>query len=250
MWGPIMLVLHGFHAFNKRYKIYKKLFFLGLIYLAFRPVTLTADFTKTFKGMICHKIRDFMADFSNSQILNPEVIKFKILSESRETNADWSYEVYYEEYFENLPAIFTNSATGRYHVFQESKDKKDFYFINSTHLTCMISNYFCLETHGSDMFHVKPKNDSFDIWQDLSPWELELVKLHYGESIFYNWGRCILEETIEYQCPTLLIPLCMSEVNKQRPKVLDNLKTYLQSRKKYKISHQLLEGIKQKLQND
>ena len=63
MWGPIMLVLHGFHAFNKRYKIYKKLFFLGLIYLAFRPVTLTADFTKTFKGMICHKIRDFMADF-------------------------------------------------------------------------------------------------------------------------------------------------------------------------------------------
>ena len=63
MWGPIMLVLHGFHAFNKRYKIYKKLFFLGLIYLAFRPVTLTANFTKTFKGMICHKIRDFMADF-------------------------------------------------------------------------------------------------------------------------------------------------------------------------------------------
>lgn len=116
----------------------------------------------------------------------------------------------------------------------------------------MISNYFCLETHGSDMFHVKPKNDSSgsDIWQDLSPWELELVKLHYGESIFYNWGACILEETIEYQCPTLLIPLCMSEVNKQRPKVLDNLKTYLQSRKKYKISHQLLEGIKQKLHND
>ena len=67
---------------------------------------------------------EFVYDFSNSQILNPEVIKFKILSESRESNADWSYEVYYEEYFENLPAIFTNSATGRYHVFQESKDKK------------------------------------------------------------------------------------------------------------------------------
>ena len=67
---------------------------------------------------------EFVYDFSNSQILNPEVIKFKILSESRESTADWSYEVYYEEYFENLPAIFTNSATGRYHVFQEFKDHK------------------------------------------------------------------------------------------------------------------------------
>ena len=95
----------------------------------------------------------------------------------------------------------------------------------------MISNYFCLETHGIDKFHINPT-------------------VILRESLFYNWSDCILEETIEYQCPTLLIPLCMSEVNKQRPKVLDNLKTYLQSRKKYKISHQLLEGIKQKLQND
>ena len=40
---------------------------------------------------------EFVYDFSNSQILNPEVINFKILSESRETNADWSYEVYYSK---------------------------------------------------------------------------------------------------------------------------------------------------------
>ena len=96
----------------------------------------------------------------------------------------------------------------------------------------MISNYFCLETHGIDKFHINPT-------------------VILRESLFYNWSDCILEETIEYQCPTLLIPLCMSEVNKQRSKVLDNLKIHLRRLKKYKISIQLLPGMTQKLiQND
>ena len=45
---------------------------------------------------------------------------FDILFESHEANGDWNYEVYYEEYFENLPAIFKNSAFGQYHVSQEN----------------------------------------------------------------------------------------------------------------------------------
>ena len=137
---------------------------------------------------------------------------FDILGESFEANGDWNYRVYYEEYFEYLPSIFKNSAFGNYHVFQDnkvmkhiypipiySKDKKqfdiffqEFYFINSTHLTCMIPNYFCLETQAHEKFHEKSSG-------------------------------CVLEETINYQCPTVLYPLCKYEVYSQRSKVLNNL---------------------------
>ena len=78
---------------------------------------------------------------------------------------------------------------------------QDIFIVKSTHRTCMIPswNWFCLDTLAQDIF----EDDADDK------------------------NNCILRETIEYDCPLILVPLCQAEVNSQRPKVQDNLHNFL-----------------------
>ena len=90
-----------------------------ILIMFMKPIILKASFKKSLTNVKCYDAWDYMADFSKYSLLNPEVIKFDILKEEHEITGKWIYEVYYEEYFENLPRLFTNSAVGRYEVFKE-----------------------------------------------------------------------------------------------------------------------------------
>ena len=78
----------------------------------------------------------------------------------------------------------------------------------------MIPNYFCLETQAHEKFYEK----SSGLRTELHLPENAVPGLRLPES------GCKLEETINYECPILLYPLCKSEVYSQRSKVLHNLK--------------------------
>ena len=128
-------------------------------------------------------------------VLNPEVIDFEILGESHGINGEWKYGVKYSEHFEHLPNFFENIATANYQVTEDTKLST--YKIVSQHKTCMIPklDLFCLNTEAFDEFKAN-KNDEYS---------------------------CIIEETIDYECPLALIPLCKAELLSQRTKVLNNL---------------------------
>ena len=92
---------------------------ISILIIVLKPIILKASFNKSLTNVKCYDAWDYMADFSKYPSLNPEVIKFDILKEEHEITGKWIYEVYYEEYFENLPKMLTNSAVGKYEVFKE-----------------------------------------------------------------------------------------------------------------------------------
>ena len=129
--------------------------------------------------------------------LNPALKSFDISDESHGPKGQWNYGVYYTEYFELLPKFMENSAVAKYQVIRENRNS---YKIDSQHVTCMIPtlNWFCLETKAQDKFITTTSKKN-----------------------------CKIEETINYECPLILIPLCRAELTSQRRKVLSNLKNQL-----------------------
>ena len=89
------------------------------ILMFLKPITLKFSSKKSLTNVKCYDAWDFMADFSKYPSMNPEIIKFDILKEEHEITGKWIYEVYYEEYFENLPKFLTNSAVAKYEVYRE-----------------------------------------------------------------------------------------------------------------------------------
>ena len=92
-------------------------FTLSVIYFGFwKPIVLQSVFQETVDNVKCKSVWDFMADFSNNKILNPELKYFDILDESHGANGEWIYGVHYTEFFEHLPSFMENSAIGRYYI--------------------------------------------------------------------------------------------------------------------------------------
>lgn len=174
----------------------KQLFYFTIIstviYVGFfRPILLRNEFKERIENVQCRDVWDFMADFSNMKMLNPELKHFEILDEEHDrVNGDWKYGVFYTEYFEHLPRFMENSAIGHYQVTKSDQN----FVIKSEHVTCMIPivNWYCLQTFAQQDFMTSNED-------------------------------CFVQEDIRYQCPLFLVPLCRAELNSQRRKVLGNL---------------------------
>ena len=83
------------------------------LYFAFlHPVPLRGEFGQKIENVQCKNVWDFMADFNNLAILNPEMKRFEILDEAHGLRGEWSYGVLYTEFFEYLPSFLENSAIG------------------------------------------------------------------------------------------------------------------------------------------
>ncbi|XP_023341874.1 uncharacterized protein LOC111711700 isoform X2 [Eurytemora carolleeae] len=167
-------------------------FFIGLlaIYFLFRTVTRRTIFKVSLPHVTPNKVWDFMADFSNQQILNPGIFKFQVEKDSSGHN-EWNYAVRYWEYYENIP-VFTNSALGHFRVYQ---DNNEGLMIASDHVTCLLSfNIWCLQTTSKQSFR------------------------------FEGTGSLVTEVT-DWQCPYILVSVCRGEVETQRSKVFSNLES-------------------------
>ena len=98
------------------------------------------------------------------------------------------YRVWYTELYEHIPWL-TNSAEG---VVTLTQDEGTHQMI-SDHLTCLLPlDLWCLRSHAIDTF--RQHND-----------------------------QTKMTEVIHVDCPWLLVPLCTSELNTQRSKVLGNI---------------------------
>merc|ERR1712115_226512 len=142
------------------------------------------------------EVRDFMADFSNMNYLNPFLFEFHILEEAKDTEAEgleeaWQYKVQYSEQYETIP-LLTNTATAEYKVYQEPSSED--LVISSEHTTCLLPlSMWCLVTQAHNRF------------RSLGP-------------------HTQVQEVVNFSCPWLLLPICWAEIESQRTKVLDNLR--------------------------
>ena len=140
------------------------------------------------------EVWEFMADFSNQKILNPKLLYFQILSDN--TNKlrkgyAWTYSVRYTELFETIP-FGTNTAVGNFSIFQDQKLQD--LVIMSEHVTCLLPREtWCLHTLAENRFR------------------------------FEQTGTEVTE-VVNYSCPWALQPICTSEIDSQRKKVLNNLR--------------------------
>jgi len=134
---------------------------------------------------------EFVADFSNMKILNPTILDFTIIAESG--NYDhWKYSTEYTEKLSHWPHL-ANYATAHFQV--KASAKKDIYYINSVHRTCLIMGFYCLDSES---------------------------EFKFSKSNHTNGSIC--EESIIYQCPVFLASFCRREVLFQRTAIMNNLK--------------------------
>ena len=124
---------------------------------------------------------------SNSSALK---MFYRELSAKLEGDTQWSYAVEYEEYFTNLPKFMTNVNRGVYRFETYGNERE------------------CFSVHNTDyMFGFK-------------------IETQHHLIFVADGTQTLLKETIDYECPVALLPLCYLEVEAQRPKVLGRIKNW------------------------
>ncbi|XP_028140982.2 uncharacterized protein LOC114335027 [Diabrotica virgifera virgifera] len=133
---------------------------------------------------------EFVADFSNMKYLNPTIIDFNILEESG--NYDhWKYTTEYMENLSHWPYL-PNKAVAHFNI--KASPKKDLYYINSLHSTCLFQGLYCLNAESEFKFSHNNRTKG---------------------------TTC--EETVKYECPRILSFFCRREVIYQRNAIMSNL---------------------------
>ncbi|KAL3285092.1 hypothetical protein HHI36_019216 [Cryptolaemus montrouzieri] len=143
-----------------------------------------------------NEVWEFVADFSNMKYLNPTIEDFKIIDEKGNYN-HWQYTVQYKESLSHWPYL-PNYAEAKFSI--KANSQKDRFFINSLHVTCLLSNFLCLSS------------------------ESEFIFTHMNKS-----AGTVCEENIHYQCPSIFSKFCKREVRYQRDAIMKNLKNKFQS---------------------
>ncbi|CAG9860606.1 unnamed protein product [Phyllotreta striolata] len=133
---------------------------------------------------------EFVADFSNMKFLNPTIISFNILKESGNYE-HWKYTTEYYEKLSHWPYL-PNYSVAHFNV--KASPKKDVYFINSVHQTCLFMGYYCLNSESEFKFY------------------------HSNSS-----KGALCEEFVRYECPFILSSFCRREVQYQRNAIMNNL---------------------------
>ncbi|XP_060520276.1 uncharacterized protein LOC132698302 [Cylas formicarius] len=134
---------------------------------------------------------EFVADFSNMKYLNPTVIDFVITDEAG--NYDhWKYTAEYTEKLSHWPYL-PNVAVADFEV--KTSPKKEKYFINSVHRTCLFLGLYCLNSESEFTFATNNRTKG-----------------------------SVCEESVTYECPVILSSFCKREVQYQRNAIMNNLR--------------------------
>ena len=158
-----------------------------------------------------------MVNFTNAMKYN----KFEINHRDRllKNNQTWSYRVWYEEYYQYLPAILTNKNEGHFIMSRISSSGRNG--------KSGIKDY-------NDTKHVESKEDlDEELLQVESYHETEFlpgrpistkaINLFKKETKNEKESGTLVMETLYYTTPLLFLPLAIAEVEAQRPKVLKTL---------------------------
>ena len=176
-------------------------------------------------------------NFTNFFILEPQLIRYKLISEFNgvsmepvpesitynefqsihqhrllHSNRNWSYLVWYEEYYQHLPSFLTNKNHGHYimHGMKTKYEGREDSFVQvggenkGTEKEFQVSSY-----HETDFLPGRP----------ISSRAINVLK-HVTR--FGVKGTLVIEDLF-YSSPVLFLPLAVAEVETQRPKVLNAL---------------------------
>ena len=166
-----------------------------------------------------NKVFSVFSNFTNLFILEPNLIRFKLLAEvngeevtyvSKERrynefevdyqdvllnkNQSWGYKVWYEEFYQYLPSILTNKNEGEYVMSRDHKSE-DTFIITSHHTTEFLPG---------------------------RPISTKCVNL-LSNAIKEGVSGTLVTENLYYESPILFVPIAYAEVEYQRPKVLKAL---------------------------
>ena len=176
-------------------------------------------------------------NFTNFFILEPQLIRYKLISEfngvSMEpvpesitynefqpvhqdrllaSHRNWSYLVWYEEYYQHLPSFLTNKNHGHYVMHgMETKYEGREDSLNQvggenkdTETDFQVSSY-----HETEFLPGRPiSSRAINIFKPV---------IRFGVN-----GTLVIEDLF-YSSPVLFLPLAVAEVETQRPKVLNAL---------------------------
>ena len=176
-------------------------------------------------------------NFTNFFILEPQLIRYKLISEfngvSMEpvpetikynefqpvhqdrllaSHRNWSYLVWYEEYYQHLPSFLTNKNHGHYVMHgMETKYEGREDSLNQvggknkdTETDFQVSSY-----HETEFLPGRPISS-------------RAINIFKPVTLFGVKGTLVIEDLF-YSSPVLFLPLAVAEVETQRPKVLNAL---------------------------
>ncbi|XP_045464153.1 uncharacterized protein LOC123673611 [Harmonia axyridis] len=164
----------------------------ALLYLLLRIKTYQYKTSVFLPNAHPNQVWEYVADFSNMKYLNPTIEDFNIIEESGNYN-HWQYTVEYKEHLSHWPYL-PNFAEARFSI--KSNDQRTKFFINSTHKTCLLNNFLCLNSES----------------------EFSFTQGHSSTGALCN-------EEIYYQCPALFSSFCEREVKYQRDAIMINLRS-------------------------
>ena len=159
------------------------------------------------------------SNFTNFFILEPNLIRFKLLAildgekiinvteevkynefkapdrkVALKNSQDWGYIVWYEEFYQYLPSIFTNKNEGKY-ILSQAVNQEDAFILSSYHSTEFLPGHpistTCINTFK------------------------EVVRNEVTGTLF--------TESLSYESPILFLAIANAEVEYQRPKVFKAL---------------------------
>ena len=159
------------------------------------------------------------SNFTNFFILEPNLIRFKLLAildgekivnvteevkynefkapdrkVALKNSQDWGYIVWYEEFYQYLPSIFTNKNEGKY-ILSQAVNQEDAFILSSYHSTEFLPGHpistTCINTFK------------------------EVVRNEVTGTLF--------TESLSYETPILFLAIANAEVEYQRPKVFKAL---------------------------
>ena len=178
------------------------------------------------------KVFKVFGNFTNFFILEPHLIRFKLKAEFDghemvtipsgsnkynefrtmhrdrllQNHQEWSYVVWYEEYYQYLPTLLTNKNEGHYILSMKRFDQKsgdvdvknneEVYEVRSIHKTEYLTDRPII-TQAVNTFQ-SAINEKDEV------------------------GTLVIEDVF-YESPLLFVPLAFAEVQAQRPKVLNVL---------------------------
>ena len=157
-----------------------------------------------------------LSNFTNFFILEPNLIRFKLLAElndgesvdvskytnynefenpnlkgTLDKNHNWGYIVWYEEFYQNLPSILTNKNEGKY-IFSRPLKEEDAWLVTSYVTTDFLPGH-PISTKCINSFKKVVKNEV---------------------------AGTLLSENLNYEAPIMFLAIAYAEVEYQRPKIL------------------------------
>ena len=190
----------------------------------FKVFMIFGNFTNFFllePNLICFKLQ---AEYDGSKMINISITKYdEFVTNHRDrllsSNQTWSYDVWYEEYYQYLPAILTNKNQGQYILSRRSKNllstninQEENLVIDNIPNTNFEEEYEVISNHKTEFLPGHPINTrAVNIFKSVTMGDISKEK-----------GTLVIED-VYYESPLLFIPLAFAEVEAQRSKVLNTL---------------------------